>query len=118
MTGPPATLSHQQDILPRRGTAGSRPGRPDRGRPRAATRITNRGEPDEHHNARPSPMTSVTVTPIQELVATAEREAAADEFADLLTALADLAVGARRQRERLTRLEAAADGRVRRAVEH
>jgi hypothetical protein len=63
-------------------------------------------------------MTSVTVTPINELVATAEREAAADEFADLLTALADLAVGARRQRERLARLEAAGDGRVRRAVEH
>ncbi|MCA1689014.1 MAG: hypothetical protein LC720_00740, partial [Actinobacteria bacterium] len=45
-------------------------------------------------------------------------EAAADEFGELLTALADLAVGARRQRERLARLEAADDGRVRRAVEH
>ncbi len=58
------------------------------------------------------------VTPIQELVAATEREAGADEFADALAALADLAVGARRQRERLSRLETAEDERVCRAVEH
>jgi hypothetical protein len=63
-------------------------------------------------------MTSVTVTPINELLAAAEREAAADEFADLLAALADLAVGARKQRERLGHLETAGDDRVRQAVEH
>ncbi len=63
-------------------------------------------------------MTSVVVTPINELVAATEREAAADEFADLLAALADLAVGARRQRERLAGMETAGDGRVQRAVEH
>jgi hypothetical protein len=60
----------------------------------------------------------MTITPITELVAAAEREAGADEFADLLAALADLAVGARNQRERLSRLDSAADDRVRRAVEH
>jgi hypothetical protein len=62
--------------------------------------------------------TSVIVKPINELLAAPEREAAADELADLLAALADLAVGARRQRERLSRLETAEDGRVRRALEH
>jgi hypothetical protein len=63
-------------------------------------------------------MTPVVVTPINELVACPEREAVADDFVDLLAALADLAVGARKQRERLSRLETAEDDRVREALEH
>ncbi len=63
-------------------------------------------------------MTSMIVRPIGELLSASEREAVADEFADLLPALADLAVGARRQRERIARLDRDGDGRVRSALEH
>ncbi len=62
--------------------------------------------------------TSVIVRPINDLLDATEREAAADELVDLLAALADLAVGARRQRQRLAHLETAEDDRVRRALEH
>ncbi|MGI8801130.1 MAG: hypothetical protein ACR2KV_03015 [Solirubrobacteraceae bacterium] len=63
-------------------------------------------------------MNSVIIRPINDLLAATEREAMADEFADLLAALADVAVGARRQRERLARLDTAGDRRVRQALEH
>lgn len=63
-------------------------------------------------------MTPVVVTPINELIASPEREAAADDFSDLLAALADLAVSARKQRERLSRLATADDDRVKRALGH
>ena len=63
-------------------------------------------------------MTPVVVTPINPLIAGPDRESVADDFSDLLAALADLAVGARKQRERLSRLETAADDRVQQALEH
>lgn len=63
-------------------------------------------------------MTPVVVTPINELIAHPEREAVADDFSELLAALADLAVSARKQRERLSRLASAEDDRVRQALEH
>ena len=63
-------------------------------------------------------MSPVVVTPINELLAGPEREAVADDFVELLATLADLAVGARKQRERLSRLESADDDRVREALEH
>ncbi|MEA2299003.1 MAG: hypothetical protein QOF77_1939 [Solirubrobacteraceae bacterium] len=80
------------------------------------TATIHRAVPSNDSNTRA--LASVIVTPINDLVASREQEAAADEFAELLTALADLAVGARRQRERLLGLSSAGDARVRRAVEH
>lgn len=60
----------------------------------------------------------MTVTPIAELLDVGVRESRPDEFADLLPALADLAVGARNERQRIAGLERAGDVRVRQALTH
>lgn len=61
-------------------------------------------------------MTSATVTPINDKRHSDPR--GSDEFAELLATLADLAVKARNQRERLARQTPAGDARVRDALEH